>query len=196
VYRNGSRSGQPLEVGQKEEAAPVIDNIIPINDYKRPKKLPGYTEQISTGCGTVFITVNYKDGEVYECFLKSGGSGGCAAFTEALGRVISIARRHGVPLEVLIDQVTSVRCDNFSRQVGRNPCLKGKSCPDVIGRILREASVDPDFTGAITYSNIEPYIAVAIEEDIAIVDECPVCKEPIEHGGACVNCRHCGWGKC
>ncbi|NLC94178.1 MAG: adenosylcobalamin-dependent ribonucleoside-diphosphate reductase, partial [Bacilli bacterium] len=151
VYRDGSRDSQPLTKGQKvkkeeevvqeqESEANIVHKIKTklVTKAVRPVELTGITKQVRTGCGTMFITINDYNGAIYEVFLKAGATGGCAAFTEGTARLISIALRYGVPVEEIIDQLRSVRCDNFRHQSGKDPQLKGKSCPDVVGRIMQE----------------------------------------------------------
>lgn len=153
VYRDGSRESQPLHKQNTEVAKPVtkVENNIASNEViteteehliqgkQRPKQLSGPTRQIATGCGMMLVTANMdEDGNLYEVLMKAGASGGCSAFTDACARLISIALRYGVPTEILIDQLCSVRCDNFRYQAGKNPELKGKSCADAAGKFLKE----------------------------------------------------------
>lgn len=230
VYRDGSRNSQPLTKGVKKEETEVKwgDKIaeeaplciecalpdevaLPSNGVvmkKRPMELSGKTKQVQTGCGTLFVTINECDGEVYETFLKAGTTGGCAAFTEGTARLISVAIRYGVPVGVIIDQLRSVRCDNFRHQVGKNPNLKGKSCPDVVGRVLKEYQDLLEKDKAIhaeASKYVEKYFkgvdidTIDTSDVAAIVDEaskCPECGEPITFAEGCVTCFNCGFTHC
>jgi hypothetical protein len=104
---------------------------------------------LQSGCGAIHITVNFKDGVPVEVYAKSSSSGGCTANTELIGRLISKALQHGVPVEVVIDQCCTVRCPNAMANkektryviVGFNDdkpiCIK--SCGDAIGKAIKMA---------------------------------------------------------
>ena len=157
VYRDGSRQYQPLTKGKSvkidndgitvdgenifsdmiEEVCDVCTKQNIPQKIKRPAKLPGITEVVNTGCGKMYVTVNHLNGKILEVTCYTGGSGGCSAMTEGVSRLISIALRHNVPVDEIVEQLNSVRCDNFRHQTGKNPSLKGKSCPDVIGDVIK-----------------------------------------------------------
>lgn len=234
VYRNGSRNNQPLTKGEKsedkteepelieikkvtkEEAPICIECALPDEEpigngvvvKTRPNELVGKTKQVATGCGTLFVTVNEAGGEIYETFLKSGATGGCAAFTEGTARLISVALRYGVPVGVIIDQLKSVRCDNFRYQSGKNPSLKGKSCPDVIGNVLQEYKKHMEEGGSletiqkIIEDNKEDILTkVMSSEDGTIkmeieTERCPDCGVMLLFTEGCVVCHNCGYSHC
>jgi ribonucleoside-diphosphate reductase alpha chain len=192
VYRDGSRDTQPMTIETKKAVLPK---------FQRPEIVEGFTAKARTGCGNMFVTVNHVDGEVKEVFLKTGNSGGCTAFTEALGRIISVGLKYGTPIEEIIDQARSVRCDNFRNQCGKDKTLKGKSCPDVVGNIIQ------DFIKNKTVQNL-----TSIEETAQITDEqwyamehnwgkkenksaCPECGAPLERSEGCIKCQ-CGFARC
>jgi len=140
VYRDGCLASQPMKVDSTP--VPVVSEIESqqvMSALKRPKQLPGITRQIDTGCGMMLVTANMdENNNVFEVLMRAGATGGCSAYTDAVARLLSIALRWGVPIDVLIDQLRSVKCDNFRFQAGRNPELKGKSCPDVVGKFLQD----------------------------------------------------------
>lgn len=199
IYRDGSRDTQPLTTPKKpvEVAAPVVK--AKPEKFVRPNRVDGFTEKVRTGCGNMWITINHVDGKIVDVFLEAGSSGGCAGFTKALGRALSVAIQHGTPIEALIDQVTSISCDNFRFQTGRDPSLKGKSCPDVVGRVLQQVTAELQKKEAPK----EKPIDVALS-DISIqyikqewsVNLCPECSFPIERAEGCIKCQICGYSKC
>jgi ribonucleoside-diphosphate reductase alpha chain len=142
VYRDGCRSEQPLKVertsgGEEEESS--REGVAVVTALKRAKELAGKTCSIETGCGKMLVTVNMdEDGQLAELLMRAGASGGCAAFTDAVARLVSVSLRYGVPVEVILDQMKSVRCDNFRYQAGKNPELKGKSCPDAAAKCIED----------------------------------------------------------
>ena len=236
IYRDGSRDSQPLTKGNtpskahlenlEEIPAPVDLNILdemcmtcPARQgipqkIKRPSKLPGMTEVVNTGCGKMYVTINHLNGKILEVFCDTGKSGGCTAFTEGTSRLISIALRYGVPVGEIIDQLSSVRCDNFRHQTGKNPGLKGKSCPDVIGTVIKDMlkEIGPtevptipklqaeDITKIFT-GNGEEILLQALhshgtEEIVIPIGQCPDCGNKLENSEGCCKCNVCGFSKC
>jgi ribonucleoside-diphosphate reductase alpha chain len=102
----------------------------------RPKSLEGKTVKLTTGCGSIYVTVNFIDGDIpFEVFAKLGKTGGCPACqTEALTRSISIGLRTGVPLEEYYDHLKDIQC--ISPTVSEGETVR--SCPDAIAKVLKE----------------------------------------------------------
>lgn len=97
-----------------------------MTEIERPDTLTGPTIRKQTSCGYLYITYNTS-----EVFARLGKSGGCAASqTEALGRLISIALRYGVPLREITTQLRGIQCNA--------PCGGIKSCADAIAQALEE----------------------------------------------------------
>lgn len=194
-YRDGSRSSQPIKTGTKDKPA---DTVVPVLE-RRPVELSGVTRQIRTGCGTMFVTVNVKDGHIYEVFLKAGSSGGCAAFTEETARLISIGLRYGISVDEIIDQLQSAKCTHFLQQAVRNKNLTGKSCPDAVGRVLKDTQAkltgkpakpkDPIVDTDTLYAEGAPY-------ETCTVYHCPECGAELQEQEGCLTCHSCGYSKC
>ncbi|MDD4113385.1 MAG: TSCPD domain-containing protein [Herbinix sp.] len=201
VYRDGCRDSQPLKIKKTAEETPKKHEHP--EGLKRPTQLTGVTRQIPTGCGMMLVTVNMdEDGEVFETLMRAGASGGCSAYTDAVARLISIALRYGVPLDVLIDQLRSVRCDNFRYQSGKNPALKGKSCPDVVGRFLQDIVDENGFKKlatadkAISAEQLDNILQQAmINTTGAEGEKCPECGKLLLQAEGCLSCQ-CGYSRC
>ena len=102
VYRDGSRSKQVLSL-QKEKEEELVNNIFP---RKRPTKTQGTTEKIVTGDGTLYLTINRDEQGLCEIFTNIGKHGSeVAAWSEAVGRLISLCLRSGISLKVLVEQI-------------------------------------------------------------------------------------------
>ncbi|MCL4440539.1 MAG: vitamin B12-dependent ribonucleotide reductase, partial [Firmicutes bacterium] len=134
VYRTGSREEEVLVSGsgkgsQKRQEGKTLPR-------PRPKRTLGVTEQVKTGCGKMYITVNYDQEGIIETFITTGSSGGCSGFTEGVSRLVSLALRANISPESIIDQLTSVSCPTFLRRKAMDKSVVGKSCPDIIGRVL------------------------------------------------------------
>uniref|UniRef100_A0A7C2S801 ribonucleoside-diphosphate reductase n=1 Tax=Archaeoglobus fulgidus TaxID=2234 RepID=A0A7C2S801_ARCFL len=99
----------------------------------RPRAVEGLTYQVLCGCGKIYVTVNFLDKKPFEVFIRMGHSGGCNyAQTEAIGRLISLALRCGVPLEEITKQLKNIRCPK--PLIHRDGTIT--SCADAIARTL------------------------------------------------------------
>src|SRR6185503_16900223 len=102
----------------------------------RPDKLRGTTIRKETPLGTMFVNITEDDkGQPFEVFLNLGKAGGSAmADAEAMGRLISLALRSGIPLPELHKQLRGISSD---RAVGLGP-NKVLSLPDAVGIALHD----------------------------------------------------------
>jgi len=100
----------------------------------RPDKLRGTSIRKETPLGTMFVHVTEDDrGQPFEVFINLGKAGGSAmADAEAMGRLISLALRSGIPLMEIHKQLRGISSD---RAVGLGP-NKVLSVPDAIGFAL------------------------------------------------------------
>lgn len=95
----------------------------------REAVLMGKTIRKKTGCGWIYLTLNGGGTGTTEVFARLGKAGGCAlSQTEALGRVISLGLRYGVPVEEIRVQLKGIRCN-----VPNGDIL---SCADAIAQAL------------------------------------------------------------
>jgi ribonucleoside-diphosphate reductase alpha chain len=206
VYRSGSREEEVLVRG-KGEALAKEKKTYP---RPRPKRTVGVTEQVKTGCGKMYITVNYDHEGIIETFITTGSTGGCQGFAEGVSRLVSLALRANIAPEAIIDQLTSVSCPNFLRRRARDSNLVGKSCPDIIGRILAQelARVDGYNLEQVLKEMLEETAASAedgAEEEnrpVNLDDEelirrgiCPDCGQRLQYSEGCMVCR-CGFSRC
>ena len=181
IYRDGSRAEQVLSTGATSEpgSASSEPKIGPKKNVKdRPQTLTGITEKIKTGYGNLYVTVNILDGRPFEVFAQIGKSGySTMADTEAICRLISLAFRSGVPVDMVIKQLKGI---GGSTPVFGNGALIS-SIPDAIAHVLHT-----HFGGGKEIIN-----------DLDISSEfCPDCGARIEHEAGCVLCRSCGYSKC
>ncbi len=102
----------------------------------RPDKLRGTTARYETPLGTMFANITEDDrGQPFEVFINLGKAGGSAmADAEAMGRLISLALRSGIPLMEIHRQLRGIASD---RVVGLGP-KKILSVPDAIGMALED----------------------------------------------------------
>jgi ribonucleoside-diphosphate reductase alpha chain len=186
----------------------------------RPDKLRGTTIRKETPLGTMFVNITEDDrGQPFEVFLNLGKAGGAAmADAEAMGRLISLALRSGIPLMEIHRQLRGISSD---RAVGLGP-NKVLSLPDAIGIALEEwwrdkQGVQQDLLGGTPAGGLP---AVPVREQVtvqtptgsaaqpqaqldfgyvsneAFMGTCPDCGSQLEFAEGCVKCHVCGFSEC
>lgn len=132
IYRNGSRRGQPLSMDQTTNG--VNDTLL--TPRQRPESLRGQTDKVQTGCGPMYVTVNYDDHDcLFEVFSILGKAGGCAgAQLEAIARLTSLSLRSGVAIADISKHLRFIRCPNLyvPTDGGRHVF----SCPDAVSIVI------------------------------------------------------------
>jgi ribonucleoside-diphosphate reductase alpha chain len=194
IYRDGSRQEQVLNIGEVNRKGadnaqmPLGGQAAPLTPVRasRSAVLRGETREKVTGCGSLYVTVNEDDFGPREIFANMGKAGGCAsASTEAIGRLISLAFRYGVPPDKIVKQLRGIRC-HVPLGFGPNQIL---SCPDAIGKALGDKYHLSNGDNGHAVGQLEMPIAYA-------QGACPDCGSAIEHEGGCMVCRACGYSKC
>ena len=192
VYREGTRDGV-LKTGKEDKKENDNDIVIPT---KRPQKMQGTTEMHETGCGKLYLTINRdENGKAFETFITTGERGGCFSMTQGLSRMTSMALRAGIPVDVIADQLKSVRgCSSFSFHHGKGDNLNGKSCPDVIAEALKGNTDDFKLVKKSS-TNEDEEIHSSYESQEA---ECPNpnCEETLTQKEGCMSCISCGFSMC
>lgn len=202
IYRSGSRELEVLNTKKEEipQLKPLSEDIIPqpVKDLvlKRPRHLYGTTYKVQSGCGKLYITINERNGKPYEVFIQSGGSGGCEAGNVALGRTISLALRSGGDIRNIIKQLIKVKCPAALR----NSKSEGKSCADIVGKLLKESIPDEDEEDEVDEDSeyIKKLYSQNGESSSKLtLEECPEChaKTLVRESG-CKVCHACGYNKC
>ena len=97
----------------------------------RPELLRGATRRLETPLGTLYVTITEDDrGQPFEVFMSLGKAGGALmADVEALGRLICLALRSGIPINEIYRQLRGISSD---RVIGLGP-NKVLSVPDAVG---------------------------------------------------------------
>jgi ribonucleoside-diphosphate reductase alpha chain len=189
IYRDGSKSGQVLTTGKSGQGsadAPAA-RAGEIEPRPRPMVTQGRTEKILTGCGNLYVTVNWDEQGMCEVFTQMGKSGGCASSqSEALSRMISVSLRAGVDPEAILKHLRGIRCPSPSWTEGG----KVLSCADAVGIVMEHA---------LTYMETgEAGRGVTKSEEKLdyLSGACPECGGSLEHESGCAVCRACGFSKC
>ena len=181
----------------------------------RPDVLRGTTRRVETPLGTLYVTITEDDrGQPFEVFMSLGKAGGALmADVEALGRVMSLALRSGIPIAEIWRQLRGISSD---RVIGLGP-HKVLSVPDAVGiaieRYLREKDgiqqeLLPDGNGRSGVVNelvASPPLSQAGGSGEQIVFKgmqetlsgaCPDCGSQLEFAEGCMKCHVCGFSEC
>lgn len=184
----------------------------------RPNTLRGITSRMETPLGTMFVNITEDDkGQPFEVFINLGKAGGSAmADVEAMGRLISLALRSGIPIREIHRQLRGIASD---RAIGLGP-NKVLSVPDAIGIALEnwmreKQGVQQDLLAqsteapsASTPVSAPQQITAQVEagsQSQFTVDKmggesflgtCPDCGSSLEMAEGCMKCHVCGFSEC
>jgi ribonucleoside-diphosphate reductase alpha chain len=180
----------------------------------RPELLRGATRRLETPLGTLYVTITEDDrGQPFEVFMSLGKAGGALmADVEALGRLISLALRSGIPMKEIYRQLRGISSD---RVIGLGP-NKILSVPDAVGiaieRWMQEkqgiqqellpggaaAQVDDAVMAPphVAYSSTggEQMVFGGMQETLS--GACPDCGSQLEFAEGCMKCHVCGFSEC
>ncbi len=203
IYRDGSKESQ------------VLTRVVEEDETRRPRSRPeiilGATIKMRTSCGNLYVTVNEDKQGLFEVFARLGKSGGClASYTEAIGRLVSLALRTGTDVNAVINQLRNIRCPS-PMMVRGGQIL---SCSDAISRALtkytgelrKRKEEDQDFPIEISSSEslFDRLSAPSAElnpfDDIdgynGLSPQCPECDDLLRFSEGCYFCVSCGYSKC
>lgn len=160
----------------------------------RPGVYRGATHRAATPQGTAFITLNRDDrGQLREVFVGVGKSGSdIAAFSEALGRLISVwLRSVSDPREAIPAIIDQLRGIGGSRSVGFGKD-KIRSIPDAVAWVLeRDAAV------GVETDDYPPEPAPSGQERLPFTDLCPQCgRYSLVREEGCLKCYQCTYTEC
>jgi ribonucleoside-diphosphate reductase alpha chain len=207
IYRDRSRESQVLQVeGKKKGKKEILKNIIirkgmekklksssygdlkdedkpevkKLKPRSRPEVTYGMTKKFNIGnCGKLYVTINSDENGICEVFINTGEEG-CAALTEAVGRLVSIAIRSGIDLDSVKEQLKGIRCATCIADSDTHVL----SCPDAIAKAI-------DF-----YLNGTNKFDLSATKGPRSLVVCPECGDVMEPEGGCYVCRNCGYSKC
>lgn len=197
IFRDGSKKGT-VTVGKKEaKKEKVAGELWRGEILPRPGSAHGVTHRLDTGCGKIYLTINYSpgNGEILETFITTGSDGGCLVYTEATSRMISLAIRGGISVEKIIEQLQSTHsCPSYQLARGRGKTLSpGKSCASAIAKKLSEVKIELiKRCNGNTNENI--ITGTGVSENSAL--KCEVCGQGMDRAEGCLVCRNCGFSKC
>ena len=201
VYRDLSKNVQVLNaptLKSQEESA------LEYSVSREEGALAGLTWKVKTGDGTCFVNINKNgEGKAAEVFIRVGKAGsGINAYSEALGRIISIALQHKVSAEILTKQLIGIQGNApIFHTVGKYK--KVLSVPDAVGKVLEEFM---NKSHQLLYNNVSDAV-LKTEEELEVVEDkmfldvvakameeseiCDKCQMPKYESEGCISCG-CG----
>jgi ribonucleoside-diphosphate reductase alpha chain len=179
----------------------------------RPDRLRSTSIRKDTPLGTMYVHISEDErSQPFEVFISLGKAGGSAmADAEAMGRLISLALRSGIPLMEIHRQLRGISSD---RGIGPHKVL---SVPDAIGAALyewyqdkqgvqqellrdpREAGQPPrvEQVAVSQTANTGEQMAMRFDDGAqAFIGTCPDCGSQLEYAEGCVKCHVCGFSEC
>ena len=206
VYRDGSKSMQVLETGKdaSDDEASMDENgfLVPRD---RPSAMLGITEKVSTGHGTMYVTLNFDDNDKpFELFTAIGKAGGSEpAHLEGLSRMVSLCLRSGIAPNVIIEQLSGIT----SEPVWDSGVLI-RSAEDGVAHVLKRhlngrnkpglASMNSDSVAQLGLFATPKYAESASDyvPSTPLSGGCPKCQGRVIHQEGCIRCLECGYTKC
>jgi len=176
----------------------------------RPELLRGTTRRLETPLGTLYVTITEDDkAQPFEVFMSLGKAGGAImADVEAMGRLISLALRSGIPIREVYRQLRGISSDKV---LGLGPA-KVMSVPDAVGIALERYMVEKQGVQEELLPSHDPSAAepMAVSQPVvrsneqmllsgmaeALVGSCPDCSSQLEFSEGCVKCPVCGYSEC
>ena len=183
----------------------------------RPDLLRGMTRRMETPLGTAYVTITEDEkAQPFEVFISLGKAGApLMADVEAIGRLISLGLRSGIPMSEIHRQLRGISSD---RVIGLGP-NKVMSVPDAIGiaiekwmqeknegvqqELLQPQAPDAVATTRPTGGMSAPGASEAIQAELRasrgdefFVGACPDCGSQLEFAEGCMKCHVCGYSEC
>jgi len=182
IYRDRSRESQVLTLGEGVKKAE--GKLAP---RKRPKVTRGVTERVNTGCGYIYVTVNFDSKGISEVFTTLGKAGGCAAAQlEAISRLTSVALRSGIDIDSIVKHLRGIRCPSIAWEQGHAIL----SCADAIASVLEKYAKKEETASNSDKPSKNPDMVKSW------AGQCPDCGGPLIYQEGCNICLVCGFTKC
>jgi len=195
VYREGSRQGVLLTEEEARERGRVAASSRATRVPRpRAKVVKGKTFKMKTEMGNLYVTVNEDEQGLVEVFAwmsKSGSSS--TAFTEAIGRLISLALRSGVKPSAIIDQLILIR--------GARPIIQEDgtvvfSVPDAIAKAMEEYLRGGEQLALLEEVKTKPLSHLSKDDHKREIELCPSCGGLLIFTNGCYICSDCGFSEC
>lgn len=154
----------------------------------------------------MYVTITEDEkGQPFEVFMSLGKAGGALmADVEAMGRLISLALRSGIPMKEIHRQLRGISSDRVIG-LGANKVM---SVPDAVGiaierymqdkqgiqQDLLENSPSPAATVQVVGRGSEQIVMGGLQD--TLLGACPDCGSQLEFAEGCAKCHVCGYSEC
>jgi len=220
IFRDGSKD-PALQIGTKVKKDIIRNSLEP---RVRPQVTKGFTYQVKTEQGNLYVTINEDDKGMFEIFLNLGKSGSfTSGYTEAIGRLISNSLRSGITAESIIKELSGIRTSAPTLNKG----MIIYSVPDAVAKIMKKhieernsqmkllpeeqpvnKSIEERKNIVEKLTEVKPTVTKK-EENLFLskkkytsfnmngdLFECPECGGDLEYAEGCILCRSCGFSRC
>lgn len=197
IYRSNCQRQSILSTSDSQTAQPEVDDELKRGQViKADDNCVGLKRSLVTGCGSLHCEAFFdpNTGELRECYLSKGSTGGCNNFMIGLSRMISLSARGGIGIEAILDQLKSCGvCPSYAvRTATKKDTSKGSCCPVAVGNALK--SMHEEINHRIQYCIPSEHVEQNEDEGY---EECPSChKNSLIRSGGCNECTNCGWSRC
>ena len=178
----------------------------------RPEALKGVVRRLESPLGTMYVTITEDEkGQPMEVFMSLGKAGGALmADVEAIGRLISLALRSGIPMAAIHRQLRGISSDKVMG-LGSNKVM---SVPDAVGIAIEKwmqekQGVQTELPGMAVPTMEKgplmeqiPLLTVGDRQmamklnDPQMAGACPDCGSQLEMAEGCAKCQVCGYSEC
>ncbi len=207
---HGELAEARAEIGRLKKLAHDLEaeNLQRRQKRSRPDTLKGTVRRIETPLGTLYVTITEDEkGQPFEVFMSLGKAGGALmADVEAIGRLISLSLRSGIPMKEIHRQLRGISSD---RVIGLGPS-KVMSVPDAVGiavekwmqekagiqqELLPRSGADVNMTLVSTVTPAgEQIVFGGLQQTLS--GACPDCGSQLEMAEGCMKCHVCGFSEC
>lgn len=192
---------------EKAASAEVSSQSVRRQKRRRPDVLRGTTRRMVSPIGDVYVTINEDvEKSPFEVFATLGKAGSVAmADTEAIGRLISLALRFGIPISEVHGQLRGISSDK-AIGFGENKVL---SVPDAIAQAIamrevekagvqQELIPEAEATNGVSRSAAQSALDLGLDYDPGenFIGTCPDCSSQLEFAEGCMKCHVCGYSEC
>ena len=190
IYRENTREIEVLNTNNHKAVEKAEIKEVKNSSYTRPNLMHGFTNKITTGHGSLYVTANYDDdGNIREVLSHLGKTGGCSnASLEAVSRLISLALQWNIPENEIIKQLESITCCPmwYNGKMINSPY-------DGLAKVLSDFSSNND-KPQIKHDKVD--ISENGHQKI-LGKSCPECNaRTMVNQGGCDMCLSCSYSKC
>jgi ribonucleoside-diphosphate reductase alpha chain len=192
VYREGSKEDILKSKDEDNDSLNRVEEkrLSSANKLNRPYMLHGTTMKLPIAEGSLYITMNKDDDHIEEIFISLGRSGESEkAYTEAIGRLISIYLQEGGDVDRIIKTLKGIKGGSSTWFNG----MQIFSVPDAVSKALEmeERGINISKVGNL-HTVISP--GAAKNDGFSV---CPACgQKTLVFENGCYICKNCGYTKC